>query len=112
MSLSLNCCILGDARTFTVKIEKTDNVNILKKRIKEEKAFFFNGVDASDLEVWQVNIPVHGNFMETFEVFNPDGEPLSELDTLAEIFLDQLHAKHLHIVVQNRQVVGECDTPT
>jgi len=50
--------------------------------------------------------------METFEVFNPDGEPLSELDTLAEIFLDQLHAKHLHIVVQNRQVVGECDTPT
>ena len=42
---------------FTVEVEKTKNVSILKKLIKEEKATLLNHVDASDLDIWNVSIP-------------------------------------------------------
>jgi len=60
MSLSLNCLVVGDNhdRTFTVKISKVENVSILKKLIKEEKAHRFNHVDASDLDLWRVSFPI------------------------------------------------------
>jgi len=56
MSLSLNCFVLGEDadNVFTVKLPKTDNVSILKKVIKEEKARLLAHVDASDLELFQV----------------------------------------------------------
>jgi hypothetical protein len=56
----LNCFVLGDKKdnVFTVKIPKTDNVSILKKFIKEEKAHRLGHVDASDLEIWKVSFPI------------------------------------------------------
>ena len=56
----LNCFVLGDKEdsVFTVKIPKTDNVSILKKLIKEEKAPHLNHVAASDLELWEVSFPI------------------------------------------------------
>jgi hypothetical protein len=56
----LNCFVLGDKEdnVFTVKIPKTDNVSILKKSIKEEKAHRLGHVDASDLELWKVSFPI------------------------------------------------------
>ena len=60
MSLSLNCFVLGDNpdRFFTVKIEKTENVSILKDLIKEKKSHHFNHIAASDLDLWLVSFPV------------------------------------------------------
>jgi hypothetical protein len=56
----LNCFVLGDKKNqmFTVKIPKTDNVSILKKLIKEEKAPHLNHVAASDLELWKVSFSI------------------------------------------------------
>ena len=60
MSLPLNCLVVGDVpdRIFTVKIPKTENVSILKKLIKEEKAPHLDHVAASDLDLWQVSFPI------------------------------------------------------
>jgi len=60
MSLSLNCLVIGDHpdRMFTVKVAKIENVSILKKLIKEEKAPHLDRVAASDLDLWQVSFPV------------------------------------------------------
>jgi len=60
MSLSLNCLVVGDDldRIFTVKILKTENVSILKKLIKEEKAPHLDHVAASDLDLWQVSFSI------------------------------------------------------
>ena len=60
MSLSLNCLVFGDdpERTFTIQIPKTDNVSILKSLIKKEKAPHLDHVAASDLDLWQVSIPI------------------------------------------------------
>ena len=59
MSLSVNCYILGDDpdQLFTVKIEKTENVSVLKKLIKEEKPSCLKDIDASDLDLWEVSVP-------------------------------------------------------
>ena len=52
--------MLGDDpdRMFTVKIPKNENVSILKKIIKEEKALRLGHVEASDLDLWQVSFPI------------------------------------------------------
>ena len=62
MSLSLNCLVVGDDpdRTFTVEIPKNKNVSILKDLIKEKKARHFDHVAASDLDLWQVSLPIDG----------------------------------------------------
>jgi hypothetical protein len=55
-TLSLNCFILGDdpESVFPVKIQRNDNVGILKKLIKEENARLLAPVDAKDLDLFQV----------------------------------------------------------
>jgi hypothetical protein len=58
MSLSLNCLIHGEdqEKMFTIEIEETKNVSILKKLIKEEKAPHLDHVAASDLDLWNVSM--------------------------------------------------------
>ena len=41
-------------KIFTVEVEKTENVTILKDRIKEEA--HLNQVDASDLDLWWLSV--------------------------------------------------------
>jgi hypothetical protein len=58
-TFALNCLLLNDAPTkvFTVpNISKTDNISILKKKIKEEKAPHLNHLAASDLILWKVRL--------------------------------------------------------
>jgi hypothetical protein len=57
-TLSLNCLLVNDDSTqvFTVKIPKPDNISILKKLIKEEKARLLAHLDASDLILWKVRL--------------------------------------------------------
>ena len=61
-TLSLNCFLLGDDSTkvFTVKVPEFDNVSILKKIVKEEKARHLAHLDASDLTLWKVRRPNWG----------------------------------------------------
>jgi hypothetical protein len=60
MSLSLNCLLLGDDldRMFTVKIDKTETVSILKKLIKEENPSSLGNVDVKNIDLWQVSFPI------------------------------------------------------
>ena len=59
-TFALNCLLLNDdskRQVFTVKIPKSENVSILKKMIKEEKASQLAHLDASDLILWKVRFP-------------------------------------------------------
>jgi hypothetical protein len=99
--LSLNCFVLGDDlnKAFTVEIEKTKNVSILQKLIKEEKASLLNHVDASDLVLWNVSIPVPVNDHadERLKIIN-NLEPLDAFLRLSALPCDE--ENHLHILVQ------------
>ena len=99
--LSLNCFVLGDdlKKVFTVKIDKTENVSILKKLIKEEKASRLEHVDASDLDLWNVSIPMDSDAGERLE--NIDNfEPLKPLLSLLEVF-PHVKGNHLHVLVRS-----------
>ncbi len=56
----LNCFVLGndEERMFPVKIPRNDNVSILKDKIKKKKARLLSHVDASDLKLWKVCLPI------------------------------------------------------
>ena len=60
-TLSLNCLLFDDdskRQVFTVKIPKSENVSILKELIKEKKAHHLAHLDASDLILWKVRLPI------------------------------------------------------
>lgn len=65
MSLSLNCFVLGDDpdQMFTVEIAKTKSISFLKDLIEEKKASQLKDVDASDLNLWKVDLPI-SNFQK------------------------------------------------
>ena len=98
---SLNCFILGDdlKKVFTVEVEKTKNVSILKDLIKEKKASRLEHVDASDLDLWNVSIPMDDNAGERLENID-DREPLKPLLSLSEVF-PHVDENHLHVVVRS-----------
>ena len=103
MSLSLNCLIHGEVqdKMFTVEVEKTKSVSILKKLIKEEKASRLEHIDASDLDLWDVSIPmdelgaepVHVN-LDAYPKLSPPRKKLSYL------FNGTLDDERLHIIAK------------
>jgi hypothetical protein len=103
MSLSLNCLIHGEdqEKMFTIEIEETKNVSILKDLIKEKKAFLLNHVDASDLDLWMVDLrlaelaagPVHVN-LDAFQKLSP---PRKKLSSFYKLDIDD---ERLHIIAK------------
>ena len=100
--LSLNCFVLGDdlKKVFTVKILKTENVSILKDQIKEKKASLLNHVDASDLDIWTVSIPMNDDACKSLEIIIDNLEPLKPLLSLSHVF-PHVEENHLHVVVRS-----------
>jgi hypothetical protein len=95
----LNCLILGDElkRWFTVKIEETENVSILKKLIKKKKAPHFDHFAASDLDLFQVSIPIDDDADQRLN--ESIREPLTSPLPLLQLF-DRVEQTHLQVLVQ------------
>ena len=102
MSLSLNCLIYGEVqdKMFTVEVEKTKNVSILKNLIKEEKARYFNHIDASDLDLFQVSIPMDELGAEPVHVNLDAYQKLSPRKKLSYFFNGTLDDERLHIIAK------------
>ena len=102
-SLSLNCLIHGEVqeKMFTVEVEETKNVSILKKLIKEKKTPHFDHVAASDLDLWIVDLrlddlgvePVHVNDLGT-------SSKLSARRKLSTLFSGIVDDECLHIIAK------------
>ncbi|RHZ80074.1 hypothetical protein Glove_139g400 [Diversispora epigaea] len=65
-NITLFCLVEGDSKEkfIIVVAEKNDYVNDLKKKIKEEKPNLFANIDANDIVLWKVNIPIEEDTME------------------------------------------------
>ncbi|KIJ92449.1 hypothetical protein K443DRAFT_135290 [Laccaria amethystina LaAM-08-1] len=98
--LSLNCFVLGDDpdRTFTVKIPKVENVSILKKLIKEEKAPHLDHISASDLDLWQVSF--HIDDLHSKKQPPTVGPKLRSNNLLSDAFPSELDINHIHVVAR------------
>jgi hypothetical protein len=100
MSLLLNCYVLGDHpdRIFAVDVLKTNTVRDLKNLIKKEKASRLKDIDASDLDVWKVDISLD-KFEKEFKNFKPDSHPKLRVEKRLSMFNDGID-DHLHVIVK------------
>ena len=93
----LNCFVLGDKdNLFTVEISKDKNVGILKDVIKEKKAHFLGHVDASDLELWTVCLPIDDPASKKPQT----GPPLRVNKRLSSLWDGDPSDDDLHILVK------------
>jgi hypothetical protein len=106
-TLHLNCWVHGDdvGQIFQIDIANTESVSTLKKAIKEEKKPELDHVAAGSLTLWKVSIPAGRLQNNLANEDLTDQSSLSSVDDLVDVFSDEPHRKHLHIVVKPR--VGE-----
>ena len=94
----LNCFVLGDDenKVFTVRIPRNDNVSILNDEIKKKKARLLCHVDASDLDLWKVWLPLDDPASK-----QPQAEPPFRVNKrLSSLWGDDPSDDDLHILVK------------
>ncbi|KAG2339081.1 hypothetical protein BDR05DRAFT_951502, partial [Suillus weaverae] len=99
----LNCIVLGDdpGRIFEIKIAPTESVSALQKVIKEENKQQFDRVDAKNLKLWKVDLPVDDALKRTLESLELNKmESPSPVKKLQKVFSEIPEDEHLHIVIQ------------
>lgn len=105
-TVKLFCLVYGDTpskHAFSIKILKTDTIDVLKRLIKNKKSPKLDHFTADELELWKVNIPMSelatldGNFDKDKYIGNGSLSPFSDI---GDIFLGPPARKHLHIIVQ------------
>jgi hypothetical protein len=113
--LSLNCFVLGDDlnKVFTLEVEKTKNVSILKDRIKEKNSNSFGNVDSKNIELWKFDLPLDDdtkemlkniNNLESLKSAREFGEELEPMVSVLTVFPDQPPLDRLHIVVRKPDI--------
>ena len=96
--ISLNCFILGDdpKRIFTVEIENTKNVSILRGLIKKKNAHHLSHIAASDLDLWKVDCPI-----DDLPSKNPtEGPKLRAEKLLLDVFPSELSIYSIHVIAR------------
>ncbi|KAG1843677.1 hypothetical protein F4604DRAFT_251848 [Suillus subluteus] len=83
------------------------SVSALQNIIKGAKKRRFDLVDADDLELWKVDLPVDNALKRTLESLElNEMDSLSPVDEMLEVFGNAPQRKHLHIVIQGPPAVS------
>ncbi|KAF9284123.1 hypothetical protein BGZ68_004905 [Mortierella alpina] len=103
--LTLLCLVDGGKTSFRIKINSTETVDGLKELIKEKNSNIFSDVDAYQLTLWKVSIPVapNGERKEISLVDVPSKEEFDETDDISDVFKVKPPKKTIHIIVQRPQ---------
>jgi hypothetical protein len=111
----VNCLSFKDDSTkaFTVKVSKSDNVSILKKKIKEENARQLTDLDAKDLILYKVSLST-AEVDSRLKEANTDSKVnsavtrihLEPLEELKDVFPGPLQKSHVHIIFEHAS--GAC----
>lgn len=100
--LTLFCLVDGEKTAFPVEFVPSDSVGKLKDLIKAKKSVVFEHVDANNLTLWKVSIPVVPNkerkAISLAEV--PWKEELDEMDDLSDVFKETPPKKTIHVIIQ------------
>ncbi|KAF9398197.1 hypothetical protein BGZ94_006079, partial [Podila epigama] len=104
--LTLLCLVDGDAtsQAFPLTILSSETVGELRKLIKAENAVDFTDVDAKNLTLWRVSIPIIEDNDELPILLNnvPDNErkKLGPATRISKVFPEDLPEETVHIIVQ------------
>ncbi|KAG0296251.1 hypothetical protein BGZ98_001034 [Dissophora globulifera] len=107
ITLTLFCVLSGDLMlsAFPVKISSDESIGQLKKAIITENPSTFEHIDAKDLVLWKITIPItlanqNRPIHVTDFVSTTDEDPLQPTDDLSDVFEGTLPKKTIHIVVE------------
>ncbi|KAF9339447.1 hypothetical protein BGX26_009331, partial [Mortierella sp. AD094] len=98
--LTLLCIEVGEATPFSVKIDRGEIVDELKKVIKTEKPNDFNDVDADQFKLFEVSIPL-APLNERKPILLNQVDSATELDPtddLSDVFKETPPKKTIHII--------------
>ncbi|KAG1784737.1 uncharacterized protein HD556DRAFT_199653 [Suillus plorans] len=107
----LNCIVLGDdpCHIFSVNVARTQSVYDLKKVIKDKNKPQFDHVDATHIDLWQVDLPVDETIEHNLNNLTLDKEKrLWPLTKLQKVFSEIPEDEHLHIVIRAAPVGQDC----
>ncbi|KAF9183686.1 hypothetical protein BGZ51_003864 [Haplosporangium sp. Z 767] len=101
--LTLFCLIDGEptSRAFSLSAPLSQTISGLKELIKTENAVKFIDVDANDLTLWQVSIPVlkDDELPIVLDALN-EKKKLGPITRLSKLFTEKPPKKTIHIIVQ------------
>ncbi|KAF8920930.1 hypothetical protein BGZ58_004230, partial [Dissophora ornata] len=102
--LNLLCLVDGDtiSRAFSVIASSGSTVDQLKDLIKAEQTVAFRDVNASELTLWRVTVPVIAAHKHENVILHSldDKEGLLPTDELSDVFNEKLQKRTVHIIVQ------------
>uniref|UniRef100_U9U1L3 Crinkler effector protein N-terminal domain-containing protein n=1 Tax=Rhizophagus irregularis (strain DAOM 181602 / DAOM 197198 / MUCL 43194) TaxID=747089 RepID=U9U1L3_RHIID len=100
----LGCFVVGEDQAFIIEIDRTKTISQLRDTIKAYKENVFKTLDANQLRLWKVNIPLikareinaETNIAQKFGAV----ELKDVFDTIEEHFGTNPTAKNIHVIVQ------------
>jgi len=101
--LRLFCLVDGESTSFSVHVDPSETVDDLKVAIKDKNPETFNGVDAKDLTLWRVSIPVDDDDNDDIPIpldSVPEKKRLKATTRLSKVFDTELPEDTIHIIVQ------------
>ncbi|GJJ71714.1 hypothetical protein EMPS_04071 [Entomortierella parvispora] len=110
--LSLFCLVDTEATPFSVDIDPSKTVHHLKKAIKDEIPKTFDGIEAKDLTLWLVSIPVPNDDNNEVPIYinnllETDKKKLKATTKLSKVFDAELPEDTIHIIVQRLDLISE-----
>ncbi|KAF8939336.1 hypothetical protein BGZ58_010047 [Dissophora ornata] len=110
-TLTLFCLISGElaSNAFPVKISSDETVGQLKKAIIAENPNAFGNMDAKNLALWRVTVPVvAGNIAVRLDAIDQK-EELLPTDYLSDVFEEAPPKKAIHIIIKRPKVLMNSD---
>ncbi|KXS13829.1 hypothetical protein M427DRAFT_58081 [Gonapodya prolifera JEL478] len=105
--VTLGCLLLGEKRPFVVRMDLSATpppiVNDLKNRIKTELSQMLSGIDAAQLDVWQVNVPYAARATIREDAFKEE-DAMEPLKKVKFYVLTPPEEERIHIVVRRPSV--------
>ncbi|KAF9389902.1 hypothetical protein CPB97_010415 [Podila verticillata] len=103
--MSLFCLVDGEATSsaFSVKISSSDTVDDVKDLIKAKNSIAFSDIDANELTLWRVSIPITKDNVAPIlldSVADMDKLELSPATRLSRVFPEELPEEIVHIIVK------------
>jgi len=103
-NIQIFCLIHGDVpareRIFPIDIDRSKTVGALKKIVKEENQKTLEDVDAKDLTLWRVDIPIDEITDNALELFSPNIR-LEPAKRLSSYFSEKLSKEQLHVIIES-----------
>jgi hypothetical protein len=107
-TITLSCLVQGTGldKYFKITIDKNKDISELKEAIWDKKKNTFSNIDANDLILWKVKIPISDK--EKFKQFDEstiedvlDGTKIDDAtDEVRDVFDNTSVRKHIHIIIE------------